>query len=101
MLAMEMATQSRWFDGYDWVIRVNPDVLIVQDDYLIKNMLDSKVDGIFADCLDRANTCDHTCKGSLINTDFFAVRSSAMPEFHRKTFNNAERQATATFQSIV
>jgi len=105
MLAMEMATKGRWFDGYDWVIRVNPDVLILDDDYLIKNMLDNNVAGIFADCTDRANTCDKKCEKSRINTDFFAARGSAVgPAWFTelpKQFDNAENQATAAFQSIV
>jgi len=105
MLAMEMATKGRWFDGYDWVIRVNPDVLILEDDFLIKNMLDSNVAGIFADCVDGANNCDKKCEKGRINTDFFAARGSAVgPAWFTelpKKFDNAESQATAAFQSIV
>lgn len=105
MLAMEIATKGRWFDGYDWVIRLNPDVLVLEDAFIIKNMLDSNVTGIFADCTDRANKCDKKCERSRINTDFFAARGSAVgPAWFTelpKQFDNAENQATAAFQSIV
>ena len=51
--------QEKWFDGYDWVVRLNPDVLILQDEWLHETMLNSSVDGIFGEC-----------KGGQIHTDF-------------------------------
>jgi hypothetical protein len=39
-----------WFDEYDWVIRLNPDVLIRHDTWLIQTMLNTSIDGIFHDC---------------------------------------------------
>ena len=58
-----------WFRGYDWVIRLNPDALIVHDEWLRETMLNESVDGIFVEC------------PSGINTDFFAVRpNKVMPE---------------------
>mmetsp|Transcript_16854 Transcript_16854/g.23657 ORF Transcript_16854/g.23657 Transcript_16854/m.23657 type:complete len:223 (-) Transcript_16854:99-767(-) len=59
--------QEKWFDGYDWVVRLNPDVLILQDEWLHETMLNSSVDGIFGEC-----------KGGQIHTDFFAVRPQAV-----------------------
>jgi len=105
MLAMEMATKGRWFEGYDWVVRVNPDVLILEDDFLIKNMLDKNVSGIFADCTDQANTCNNKCESSKVNTDFFAARGSELsPAWFTELpeqFHNAEAQANAAFRSII
>mmetsp|Transcript_6499 Transcript_6499/g.15417 ORF Transcript_6499/g.15417 Transcript_6499/m.15417 type:complete len:288 (+) Transcript_6499:37-900(+) len=54
--------QEKWFDGYDWVRRVNPDVLIMNDAWLLEMMANPSVDAILADCF------------GLIHTDFFAVR---------------------------
>ena len=54
--------QEKWFDGYDWVVRVNPDVLIMNDAWLLEMMANPSVDAILADCF------------GLIHTDFFAVR---------------------------
>lgn len=107
MLAMETATERRWFDGYDWVIRVNPDVLILDDDWLIKKMADDGVDGIFADCHD-ANCTSH-CTDNFVNSDFFAVRTTHLGQasffelpqrFHAFQMENAERQVGAAFKSI-
>jgi len=104
MLAMETATSRRWFDGYDWVIRVNPDVLILDDDWLIQNLVDDGVDGIFANCNDDA--CTGHCTNATANSDFFAVRTSQLGpasfiELPEKTFENAESQVAAAFKSIM
>jgi len=103
-LAMEMATTNQWFEGYDWVIRLNPDVLVLDDEWLINNMADLGVDGIFADCLDQA--CERHCtEVSMLNTDFFAVRPSHLGPTSfvglQGPFENAEQQATAAFKSII
>ncbi|CAE7596231.1 unnamed protein product [Symbiodinium sp. CCMP2592] len=58
---------EKWFAGYDWVVRLNPDVLILQDQWLRETMENASVDGIFGEC-----------KGGLIQTDFFAVRPQAV-----------------------
>jgi len=108
MLAMETATTNDWFNGYDWMIRLNPDVLILEDEWLIKNMLDSEVDGIFADCLD--HQCFKWCSQALINSDFFAVRPKhlvpeSIPPENASTapghFKTAEFQVTAMFRNLV
>lgn len=103
-MAMKMATTSSWFEGYDWVIRLNPDVLLLEDEWLIKNMLDLGVDGIFADCYDHG--CERHCTvGNMVNTDFFVVRPWYLgPESFaglQGHFNNAEEQATAAFKNII
>jgi len=103
MLAMEAGTSGRWFDGYDWVIRVNPDVLILNDDFLIKNMADHDVDAIFADCHD--GNCTSHCTDAFVNSDFFAVRTSQLgpASFIQvgRDFDNAEHQVGAAFKRIM
>jgi hypothetical protein len=42
-----------WFNGYDWVIRLNPDVLIRNDTWLIETMMNTSIDAIFHDCFNR------------------------------------------------
>lgn len=104
MLAMETATVQRWFDGYDWVVRVNPDVLILDDEWLIETMLDDGVDGIFANCQDYL-VCQKNCLNSLVNSDFFAVRPMHLgPRSFSELpgpYQTAEDQATAAFREIV
>ena len=56
------------------MIRVNPDVLIRQDTWLIKTMLNTSVDMIVHEC-DTANKyTDHP----FLHTDFFAFRPRAV-----------------------
>jgi len=102
ILAMVESTSQQWFEGYDWMIRVNPDVLILDnDEFLIQHMLDPEVDGIFADCHD--HKCLRHCRQAHINTDFFAVRVSALlsDTFTRvQGIRHAETQATAAFRHI-
>jgi len=103
-IALETATSSKWFEGYDWVIRVNPDVLILEDEWLIQKMVDPAVDGIFADCHD--GLCEQHCtEVRLLNTDFFAVRAQHLgPESFvglKGGFKNAEQQARAAFKNIL
>lgn len=72
ILALTRALEGKWFDAYDWIIRINPDVIIRDERFLLDNMLDKDVDGIFASCY--RNNCTAGCTGNLVHTDFFAVR---------------------------
>jgi hypothetical protein len=63
---------NRWFDGYDWVIRLNPDVLIRRDTWIRQTMLNTSIDGIFVDYSSKQ-------RGRL-HTDFYAFRPSAVNE---------------------
>mmetsp|Transcript_7711 Transcript_7711/g.14403 ORF Transcript_7711/g.14403 Transcript_7711/m.14403 type:complete len:294 (-) Transcript_7711:29-910(-) len=91
-LAMEMLTlDSSWYANYDWVIRVNPDVLILDDDWLIQNMLNDDVGGIFVDCATRKKECWQYCiDGTLTNSDFFAVRTMHLHPGQFIDLHNAE-----------
>ena len=44
MLPLQMAEREGWFDGYDWVIRLNPDVIIRSDAHLLPLFARSDVD---------------------------------------------------------
>ena len=92
MYAMHRPFEQHWFDGYDWVIRINPDVFIYNDTNLFALMSDQHTWGIFANCAEN-NTGNH----SLTQTDFFAVRpkhlnASDFAEWH--TQPNAEAYFT-------
>jgi hypothetical protein len=52
---------------FDWMIRINPDVLIRKSSWLLETMMSSQVQGIFAICNTRQ-----------LHTDFFAVRPSSL-----------------------
>ena len=63
----EKGYQEKWFEGYDWVIRLNADVLLMDDTWLRKTMENASIDGIFGACM-----------GDQIHTDFFALRPQAV-----------------------
>ena len=66
-MAMSVAVSSGWFQPYDWIVRLNPDVLIRQSDFIVDHLDDSSVDAIVA-----------RCDFEKIDTDFFAVRPQAL-----------------------
>lgn len=82
-----------WFKHYDWVIRLNPDVLFMDASWILHTMQNASIDGIFQRCL----------PGCRINTDFFAVRPQAV-DFARvenSTRPNSELNAAGAFQNIL
>jgi len=102
MLAMQTGTSQHWFDGYDWVIRVNPDVLILDDEWLIKNLVNDGVDGIFADCFDQGCTRNCAKVSVRVNTDFYAVRTNQLgPTSFADPAGFAEEQASLAFRKIM
>jgi hypothetical protein len=74
--------ENRWFDGYDWVIRLNPDVLIRRDTWIRQTMLNTSVDGIFVDFSSR--------RVARLHSDFYAFRPSVandtalIDNFHKR-----------------
>jgi hypothetical protein len=61
--------ENRWFDGYDWVIRLNPDALIRRNTWIRQTMMNTSIDGIFVDFSNK-----HV-KG--LHSDFYAFRPAA------------------------
>jgi len=97
MRAAHELFHNGWCDGYDWVIRINPDVLIYDDMKLFALMNVKKVSAVLANCETREDKL-------LVHTDFFAVRPSVIPKesfSDWKTFPNAEKQATRFFTEII
>jgi hypothetical protein len=92
-------TTTSWFDGYDWVIRLNPDVLIRREKWLRQTMLMPDVDAILIDY----STPEQPLRR--LNTDFYAFRPAAvdraalMLEFDRQP--TAEKHFGAALQSIL
>lgn len=100
MLAMRRAEEGKWFEDYDWVIRVNPDVLIKNDTWLLQTMRDDTVDAILSYCrLGR----DQRRKPAIM-TDFTIFRPRAIkPGSYSNTtsYKYAELQANAAFMDVV
>jgi hypothetical protein len=77
--------ENRWFDGYDWVIRLNPDVLIRRDTWIRQTMLNTSVDGIFVDYSSKQQ--------GRVHSDFYAFRPSAANE--KALIDNFHKMPTA------
>lgn len=73
---------AEWFADYDWIIRLNPDVLIRDDTFLRQAMRDDSIDAVFAVCergvvvAPRPN--DALLLRGRLHTDFTAFRPSAV-----------------------
>jgi len=102
MKAAHVGFSSGWFRGYDWVIRVNPDVVIYDESLVWPLMEKAENWGVFVACYEDCE--DHSgCAPNQTHTDFFAVRPSRVPRdafADWPTAHNAERQATAAFKDI-
>ena len=98
--ALSDAYQNNWFKEYDWVIRVNPDVIIRNDTWILKQMFDKDVWGVLVDCL------DHRQKRPKVHTDFFAIRpehlinQTCARDANLANVKNAEQHATVLFENI-
>mmetsp|Transcript_28330 Transcript_28330/g.43257 ORF Transcript_28330/g.43257 Transcript_28330/m.43257 type:complete len:338 (+) Transcript_28330:189-1202(+) len=89
--ALKDAMVEKWWAGYDWVIRVNPDVILRDETALLDIMLkDPNATGIFINC--------RPIVGSMIiHTDFFALKPAALnpKRFQGHFKGNAEKAFTA------
>jgi hypothetical protein len=107
---------TTWFDTYDWVIRLNPDVLIRNDTWLMETMLDPGIDAIFHDCNNnrRHHTVVSSFKRALLtqhhpthrmHSDFVAFRPHAVNRTlllqAAVAATNAEQHITDGFGNII
>lgn len=82
--------------SFDWMIRINPDVLIRKSSWLLQTMSTTLVQGVFAICNNRQ-----------LHTDFFAVRPSILPNTAfsemgiKATKLNHERTAYREFKHLL
>lgn len=102
MKALHVGFSNGWFRGYDWVIRVNPDVIFYDERRLFSLMEDPQVRGVFQNC-----GCPRHAGVQLTHTDFFAVRpeyvdEEAFADWQWRANNGhwAEEQATVAFKHI-
>jgi len=106
--AMITASKSGWFDSYDWIVRMNPDVIIQNDTWILDTMQNDKnASLLYVDC---ARTPDgpytvHRNTVELIHTDFFALKWNAIPKGLLETTHdvgpNFERGFTKKMRPIV
>lgn len=93
--AMIVAYQQRWFDGYDWIIRLNPDVLIRNDTWIRKQFQNTSAQAILL---------NHDPDNKfLVHSDFYAFRPGAVDVHALFTSNetNTERHVSAAFRKVI
>jgi hypothetical protein len=97
VLALQVAGRDNLFDGYDWVIRLNPDVIIRNDTWILATMRDPDVDGIFINCFKGKKNWIR------LHTDFSAFRPAHLPKgtFINTTFRVAEKQFTRDMETVL
>jgi hypothetical protein len=102
-MSVTRAVESGCFEKYDWVVRVDAEVLIKNDTFITASMTDISMNGIFVDCLDRPCPAGRGRSKRYIHTDFFAIRPSAVSADALLSINetNAERMAIKAFSGIV
>jgi hypothetical protein len=87
-----------WFDDYDWVIRVNPDVLIRKDAWLMQTMLNQSVDMIVHYCYSKRKYT----KSVKFHNDFFAFRPNAVDRLRilQADRSRAEKHFSIAFRHL-
>lgn len=84
MLSPFETKHRHWFSGYDWVIRLNPDVLIRDDRWLLQALKNPNIGAIVHNCWyyveDQAKISTNLSEGTAykFNTDFAAFRPLAL-----------------------
>jgi len=78
--AMVIGSKNGWFDSYDWIIRLNPDVIIQNDTWILDTITnDADASLLYIDCANSSGKL-------LIHTDFFAIKCKSIPSKHLETF---------------
>jgi len=77
MAALTQASKGGWFDAYDWVFRINPDVIIQNDTWMLHTIEnDANASLLYIDCVNRPSSKFY--KPKLLHTDFFALKIKAL-----------------------
>ena len=89
---------TTWFDEYDWVIRLNADVLIRADTWLIQTMLNTSIDMIVHECFSSNKYSSNT----MFHSDFFAFRPNAVDRERllQAPRNHAEQHISSAFRHL-
>jgi hypothetical protein len=100
-LALVDPFEKGYLDGYDWVIRLNPDVLIRNETWLLAALQNPDIDGIFV-------WCSPPPEDVKIHTDFMAFRPRAVvhdpeksPRQYAREIERTEPHAETIMSSII
>jgi len=101
MKGIAEAFRNGWLTSYEWVIRLNPDVVIWSDTRLMAAMKPSKTWGVFGHC--HMGLKPWQLAKNRINTDMFAIRPNRVSSVAFSdwwTHKKAEDQAAHEFKVI-
>ena len=107
-MSMSVFFEKKWWHGYEWIVRLNPDTFIYNDT-LLKTMMfsNNNVDAVLANCEPHVvynQSFGGIIKNFNVHTDFFAVRPEKLPPDAFSDWQkqkNAERQASQIFANLV
>lgn len=99
-LGSELGFRNGWFTKYDWIINIIPDILIRNSTWMVQQLFDPTVDGIFLDCGEDNDRSD-TSRIKKINTDFFAVRPSVLVELQQQQVLSSSTTSISASTTIV
>jgi len=93
--ALTDAMAEGWWEGYDWIVRVNPDV-IIRDDSQLWNIVnhDKNATGILVNCV-------NSVASPAVHTDFFAIRPRALLLDNLISQGSAERDFTNAIKKSI
>merc|ERR1711862_44586 len=101
MLAVKEGSNLGLFDGYEWVFRLNPDVIIQNDKWFLDTMKnDANASLFYVECLFEGIKPPQV---RAMHTDFFALKPGALPKGHLGTIlhRNAEMSFTRQMEPLI
>ncbi len=104
MASLSDASREGWFSGYDWVFRVNPDVIIRNETFMLDVLHnDPNATGMLVDChkFRRRRNAGLPIK---VQTDFFAIKPGVIPKgTFKETYgmDNAEELFTKQINETI
>jgi len=101
--AMSEGVKNGWFDNYDWIFRVNPDVIMQNDTWMIDTITNDKdASFIYIECQPEREPKWNNVR--LVHADFFGLKMSN-PEMKelllQKKWGGAEIAFTSQMQPII
>jgi len=104
--AMYEAITSDFFSGYDWVIRLNPDVIVRDDSFLMQTMADPSVSALLINCEAEwggGGVFEGSEQGLRVHTDFFVIKPDVLTVNHYLPLSakDAELSFTRSIQESV
>jgi len=101
MAALTQGEQEGFFDGYEWVFRMNPDVMLQSDKWFLETMKNDKGASLFyVECQFEEVTFPGV---KALHTDFFAFKPGSLPTgiFQHNPDRSAEISFTMQMKPLI